>query len=234
MLNPPFERIPPELGSGPRVPETLLGEVTDVQDPDSRGRVKVKLYAFDGADGQDGPIWCRVALPVAGSSRGTWLMPDVGDEVLVSFVGGDTRFPVVIGSLYNGHNTPIEEIHGQNIDRWVFEGRNGTKVSVIEENTGQAQIKMELPNGTVIEMKEESGGKIKLDAGGSSIEITPSGVTVQTSGQVQIQGSTMSVSAGSVTVDSALASFSGVVRCTTLQATTVVGTVYTPGAGNIW
>jgi hypothetical protein len=37
-----------------------------------------------------------------------------------------------------------------------------------------------------------------------------------------------------VTVDAAMAKFSGVVKCEVLIATSVVGTSYTPGAGNVW
>jgi len=37
-----------------------------------------------------------------------------------------------------------------------------------------------------------------------------------------------------VTVDAALAKFSGIVKCEVLQATSVISTSYTPGAGNIW
>ncbi|WP_291983746.1 hypothetical protein [Candidatus Accumulibacter sp. ACC005] len=44
----------------------------------------------------------------------------------------------------------------------------------------------------------------------------------------------MKVSAGMVTVDTAMAKFSGIVKCEVLQATSVVSTSYTPGAGNIW
>jgi hypothetical protein len=42
------------------------------------------------------------------------------------------------------------------------------------------------------------------------------------------------VTAGQVKVDAAIADFSGIVKCQTLLATTVVSSVYTPGAGNIW
>jgi hypothetical protein len=44
----------------------------------------------------------------------------------------------------------------------------------------------------------------------------------------------VSVSAATVNVDAGMAKFSGVVQCDTLIANSVVGTSYTPGAGNIW
>ncbi len=46
--------------------------------------------------------WVRVATPVAGQNWGSAFTPRLGQEVLVSFVGGDIDRPVVIGSLYNG------------------------------------------------------------------------------------------------------------------------------------
>jgi predicted enzyme involved in methoxymalonyl-ACP biosynthesis len=60
------------------------------------------------------------------------------------------------------------------------------------------------------------------------------GVSITTPGKVSVQASQVKVTAGIVTVNSALADFSGVVKCQVLQATTVIGTTYTPGAGNVW
>jgi hypothetical protein len=60
------------------------------------------------------------------------------------------------------------------------------------------------------------------------------GVSVQAGAKVSVSAGQVEVSAGQVTVDAGLSQFSGVVRCDTLVATTVVGTTYTPGAGNVW
>lgn len=46
--------------------------------------------------------WVRVGTPIAGQNWGSAFTPRLGQEVLVSFVGGDIDRPVVIGSLYNG------------------------------------------------------------------------------------------------------------------------------------
>ena len=37
-----------------------------------------------------------------------------------------------------------------------------------------------------------------------------------------------------VKVNAAISDFSGIVKCDVLQATTVIATTYTPGAGNVW
>ena len=60
---------------------THLAEVVAVNDPDNRTRVQIKLLNFDGVSSQDGPVWARVAVPFAGSDRGAFFLPDVGDEV---------------------------------------------------------------------------------------------------------------------------------------------------------
>src|SRR6185295_19423608 len=76
---------------------SYLAEIVSVSDPLKLARVQVRLLNFDGVGEQDGPIWARVAVPFAGDSRGAFMLPDVGDEVLVCFINGDSRAPVVVG-----------------------------------------------------------------------------------------------------------------------------------------
>ena len=83
----------------------FLGTVVNVLDPAGLNRVQVRIYNTDGIADQDMPVWARVAVPFAGGKRGAFFIPDVGDEVLVVLLSGDPRFPVVVGSLWNGNET---------------------------------------------------------------------------------------------------------------------------------
>lgn len=217
-----------------RVYGTFLGEVVSVSDPDSLNRVQVRLYAVDGVSDHDAPLWARVAVPFAGADRGAFFLPDVGDEVLVAFVQGDPRFPVVVGSLWNGRDAAPDQIGGDRVDRWTIVGKAGTKIQILEENASTAQVHVETPGGVKGTFTDEGGGKIELSASGSKITIDSGGVTVETSGTVKVQASRVNVSAAQVSVDAAMSSFSGIVKCDVLKATTVIATTYTPGAGNVW
>jgi type VI secretion system secreted protein VgrG len=55
----------------------------------------------------------RVAQPWAGKGWGSFFWPRVNDEVIVDFVEGDPDQPLVIGSVYNGTNTPKYDPAGQ-------------------------------------------------------------------------------------------------------------------------
>lgn len=218
----------------PAAAASYLAQVVSVKDPDNLSRVQVRLLSFDGIGEQDGAVWARVAVPFAGDNRGAFMIPDVGDEVLVCFLNGDFRLPVVVGGLWNGSALPPETIGGDRVDRWTIVGKAGTRIAIIEEDSGSPTISFTTPGGVSGKLTDEGGGKVEFVAAGSTVTMDTSGVSVQTSGNVQVQATEVQVTAGQVTVNAAMSQFSGVVQCDTLIATTVVGSTYTPGAGNVW
>lgn len=216
-------------------PSAYLAKVVSVQDPDSLNRVQVRIYNCDGNTDEDAPVWARVAMPFAGKNKGAFLFPDTGDEVLVVLLSGDPRFPVVIGSFWNGSDQAPDQI-SNSVNKWTFTGKNGTKIAILEEQSGQETIKLTTPGGQTAKLTDQGNGAIELStSGGSSIKIDSQGITVTSSAKVSITASgQVSVSASMVNVDAGMSKFSGVVKCDTLIATSVVGSTYTPGAGNIW
>jgi uncharacterized protein involved in type VI secretion and phage assembly len=210
-----------------------LAEVVDLNDPDNLARVKVRLLNFDGVDGHDGPVWARVASAFAGNNRGAFLIPDVGDEVLVTFVNADPRYPIVLGGLWNGSDTAPESISGGRNVRKVVRSRNGVKLT-LEDEDGQEKCILETPGLQKVTLKDGPGTITIEDSNGNSIKLESSGITVTAAAKVTVNAAQVAVSAGMVQVDAGLSKFSGVVQCDTLIATTVVATTYTPGAGNIW
>jgi uncharacterized protein involved in type VI secretion and phage assembly len=214
-----------------------LATVVNVQDPAGLNRVQLRVYNVDGIDGQDGAVWARVAVPFAGDNRGCFFFPDVGDEVLVVYLSGDSRFPVVIGGLWNGHDTAPDKFGGSgaSVDRWTITGKAGTKIAIIEDSTGPT-IQFTTPGQLTGKMTDSDGSIEFSDANQTSIRIDSSGVTINApTAQVQVTAaSSMSITAPQLSVNAAMATFSGVVQCQVMQATTVVATTYTPGAGNVW
>lgn len=185
--------------------------VTDVLDPEALGRVRVRLTSrkVTGLD----RAWARLATLMAGDRRGTWFVPDVGDQVLVAFEGGDPRRPYVVGALWNDSARPPETMDaaGANPRRVIATG-GGTRIAVDDE-LQRVEIR---------------------DANGNSIVLEPSGISITASAKLTISASTVEVSAGMLTVNAGMSKFSGVVQSDTLITNSVVASSYTPGAGNIW
>ena len=96
-----------DRGSGSARPafgaQLVLGVVTNNDDPDNMGRVRVKYPAL-GPDAEG--AWARIASVSAGNARGLMMLPVVGEEVLVGFEHDDTTRPYVLGSLFNGPTSP--------------------------------------------------------------------------------------------------------------------------------
>jgi uncharacterized protein involved in type VI secretion and phage assembly len=237
MDKPPLEmildvRLPSGLGG--RWYGAFPALVTDINDPEGLGRVKIALPWSPDTAGARYETWARLATFMAGNNRGSWFIPDVDDEVLIVFEGGDPRRPYVIGSLWNGKDTPPESMDGAGKNfKKVLRSRNGVKLTM-DDNDGREQFIVETPGGQKLTLKDGPGAVEIVDSNGNSIKLETSGITITAAAKVTVNASQVAVSAGMVTVDAAMSKFSGVVQCDTLISNSVVSASYTPGAGNIW
>jgi uncharacterized protein involved in type VI secretion and phage assembly len=91
---------------GLRIDSLLVGIVTNNNDPDELGRVKVKLPALSNEES----FWVPVAVPSAGNERGLSMLPVPDEQVIVGFENGDPSHPYVLGSIFNGRDKPGDEL----------------------------------------------------------------------------------------------------------------------------
>ena len=178
----------------------VIGIVTNNQDPDKLGRVKVRLpWLIDTTES----YWARVATLMAGKGRGSFFLPEVDDEVLVAFEHGDVRFPYVLGALWNGVDTPpydnadgannLRVITSRSNHQIILDDTSGSEKIQILDKTGKNSLTIDTSANTMTLQVEgdivlkAANGKIVLDA--QAVEITSSQAT-----KVQA-GSTMEVTA---------------------------------------
>jgi uncharacterized protein involved in type VI secretion and phage assembly len=163
----------------------VVGVVTNNQDPDGMGRVKVR---FPWLNDTDESHWARVATMMTGKDRGTWFLPEVDDEVLVAFGHGDVREPYVVGSLWNGVDTPPRtNDDGKNSER-VIKSRLGHEL-IFGDEDGKGKVEIKTKAGHQILLDDTSGSeKIALvdKSGKNKIELDAAGGTVNVTGDMKL------------------------------------------------
>lgn len=208
--------------------------VVDVVDPDAQGRVKLRFPWLPVDDAAE--PWARLSTLMAGADRGTWFIPEVDDEVLVAFLAGDPRHPIVVGALWNGQDAPPETMDGAGDNNIRSITSRSGHVLTFDDSSGAEKVVVESQGGHIIEL-DDGTSQVKLThSGGQTITMDAAGnIAISATAQVTVDAPAgMTVTAAMVTVDAALSKFSGVVQCDTLITNTVVSATYTPGAGNVW
>lgn len=129
----------PVSGQMPGLVEAI---VIDNVDPEQLGRVKLK---FPLLPEMPESFWARLVMPMAGRERGWMTIPEIDDEVLVAFVHGDINHAIVLGSLFNGVDTPpYANEDGANNLR-VFQSRSGHRLT-FDDTDGAERIELCLHN----------------------------------------------------------------------------------------
>ncbi len=135
--------------------------VTNIKDPDNLSRVKVKLLNLDLPDYETDFI--RVMTPMSGSGWGALFFPNVGDEVLVAFCGGDISRAYVLGSLWNKNFKPPNEIKEENPIRMI-QTKAGHKL-IFDDSDGKENIEIQTKGDLDILMDDEKKKIIIRDKG---------------------------------------------------------------------
>jgi uncharacterized protein involved in type VI secretion and phage assembly len=172
-----------------------IGIVTNNKDPEDMGRVKIK---FPWRENSDESYWARVSTLGAGKDRGAYFLPEVDDEVLVSFDHGDIHHPYVIGSLWNGKDRPPEtNKDGKNNIRTI-KSRSGHKIIFNDETrkekleihtrSGHKIILDDSTSGPKIEVKDKRNNSILIDSMRDTISIQAKMIEVKAEGTLILRG----------------------------------------------
>ena len=183
--------------------QLVLGVVTNNDDPDGMGRVRVQYPAL-GSDAEG--AWARIAVPSAGKERGLLMLPVLGEEVLIGFEHDDTTRPYVLGSLFNGRDTPGDDL---------LEGKDGSFAlrsdqKIYTESKQDYTIKSggKLVVTTQDDVQEQYGADWNAQISGSAtlkanqpFEIDGQNVTINGQAQISIQGnSSLTLSCGAAQI----------------------------------
>jgi phage baseplate assembly protein V len=177
--------------------------VADIADPEKEGRVKVTFPWFDENIVSE---WCRVSQMYAGSGYGTFWTPELMDEVLVAFIHGDMRHPIIVGGLYNGVDKPPTH-RAEDKDEKVLRTKAGHEIRFIDtkgeeritivDKSEKHRIEINTKDSSITIQSE--GGKITLAAdeiiikADSSLKIDASTIEGTATGEMTLKGSTINL-----------------------------------------
>ena len=174
------------------------GVVTDNEDPDGEFRVRVRLpLVMDGDDG----VWARVAAVDAGSDRGFFFRPEVGDEVLVGFLDDDPRLPVILGMLHSSAMAAPLSPSNDNPQKG-YKSRSGIKLLFDDE---KKSVTLLTPAGNSLVLDDDAQGITIKDQNGNKIVLSSDGIVIESSKALSLKsgleakfegGTSMDVKAG--------------------------------------
>jgi phage baseplate assembly protein gpV len=165
-----------ELASAPPPPRArsnaaavTLGVITQINDPESLGRVRLALPTFDQVETD----WVNVLSAGAGAGKGLMLLPEIGDEVLVLLAHEDPAQAIVLGGLYGRRGMPDAGIADGVVRRYTLLTPGGQRVRL--DDTDQL-IRLENSDGSFVELSPQkvhvhASVDLEIEAPGRSIII---------------------------------------------------------------
>ncbi len=132
-----FEAVPHNLESPPQtnpwlfpLTETQSAVVTDTNDPDGLGRIRVRFF---WQTEKDQTPWLRIVTPYAGKNKGFYFVPEIGEEVLIGFENANAQKPYVIGSHFTGKSKPDDWKSDKNFLK-ALRTKSGHTIEFNDEN----------------------------------------------------------------------------------------------------
>lgn len=184
-----------------------IGTVRRVaDDPAGAARVEVALPL----DGDEAVVWARLAAPYASDGAGLAFRPEVGDEVVLGFLAGDPRHPVVLGSLHSAARQPPAAPDDANAVKTIT--THGGLAVTFDDEAGA--LTLSTPGGARLALRDADGAVTLADANGNRIVLSAAGIEIASASDLTVraeQAATVSGTTGvEVRADGGTASVRGV------------------------
>lgn len=126
------------------IAQSCRAKVKDNEDPNNLGRVRVQFDWQAQLNDTMMTPWLRMAQPYAGGGKGFSFIPEIDEEVMIDFEGGNAERPYVKGTLYNGVGDPDSAwLPNNNSNNQIkaIRTRNGHTIEIHDEgNDGYIRI----------------------------------------------------------------------------------------------
>lgn len=186
------------------------GFVADNEDPEQRGRLKLKVPTVLG---EEVTGWALPCLPFGGlANQGLFLVPEPDSQIWVEFEEGNLDQPIWTGTFWQQSGDPPEEAAKTPPTTRVLRTPSG-HVLQFDDAEGEEQIRLhhsseaELlidPEGSIV-LTDKAGSKLTLDAAGNTVVLEDSNgntLTMSSSGTVieDANGNKVEMASSGITV----------------------------------
>lgn len=179
----------PASGLIPGVNGLQVGVVVQLEsDPDGEHRIQVRIPIID--DKEVG-TWARVSTLDAGDTRGSFFLPEIGDEVVIGFLNDDPRDAVVLGMLNSSAKPAPLTAADDNYQKGFF---TKSKMKLLFDDEKKS-ITIETPAGKSIVIDEDAGTITAKDENNNKIEMSSDGITIESAADLKLKAT------GDVTIE---------------------------------
>lgn len=128
-------------------------------------------------------VWARFASFYGSSGFGTFIIPEIGDEVILGFFNNDPSCPVILGSLFSSKHVPPYELTAENNIKAIVT-RSKLKM---EFDDGQKIITLITPANNKIVINDEDKSILLQDQNNNKVELSPSGILLDSPKDITIK-----------------------------------------------
>ncbi len=149
-------------------------------DPEGQYKIKVNVPLMNA---ETVGVWARLAGFYASSSFGSFVIPEIGDEVVLGFFNNDPSCPVILGSLYSSKHVPAYEIEANNNIKAMVT-RSKLKM---EYDDGKKIITLITPANNKVVISDQDKSILLQDQNNNKVELSPSGILLDSPKDITIK-----------------------------------------------
>ncbi|MCD4730253.1 MAG: phage baseplate assembly protein V [Bacteroidales bacterium] len=192
----PSEIEVPPYSSPHAIPfcETQIAKVMDNNDEKKLGRIRVQ-FIWQSDENTMTP-WLRMVSPHTGKDKGFYFVPEINEQVLVAFEGGNAEKPYVVGSMYHGEAEPDARWVNDKDDIKAIRTRGGHTIEFNDKDGGEEMKIYDSDKENYVitlsshskEITIESKGDLILEAK-ENIKIKANNIEMESAKDISLKGS---------------------------------------------